>query len=428
MRKTGVVSLRYAKTDVTLAFRLLPLSPRCYKWLVMKAEDPNTGKTFYFVDKCLPFGASISCSHFQRFSNALKHIFEYIWRAKIGWENGSLQRKKEIIEFLTNYLDDFLFIAISTNTCNQMVKCFLELCNTLGVPISNEKTEWGSARIVFLGMLLDGIKCIITIPQEKRRRAQNMLDLILSKRKATVKDLEKLAGFLNFLNKAIMPGRAFTRRMYAKFTSTKEKLKSHHHITLDKEFKADCKVWTSFLDEEMESTISRPFIDMDIFQHASKLKFFTDATANFALGFGCIFDEEWTFKQWESGFIEETEPSTEFLELYTLCIGVFTWIHKLCNRQITVFCDNEAVVSMVNNTTSGCKYCMTLIRKLMLLTMKANLRIFTQHVRGVDNYLSDSLSHLQINKFKRLTKQDNWKIKEHPTQPSAELWPLTIDH
>ena len=95
-------------------------------------------------------------------------------------------------------------------------------------------------------MLLDGIKCIITIPEDKRRRAQNMIDLLLSKRKANVKELEKLAGFLNFLNKAIVPGRAFTRRMYAKFTTVKGRLKAHHHIMLDKEFKEDCKVWKTF--------------------------------------------------------------------------------------------------------------------------------------------------------------------------------------
>ena len=280
MRKTGATSLHYAKMDVTSAFCLLPLSLNCYKWLVMKAKDPHTGKTYFFVDKCLPFGASISCSHFQRFSDALKHIFEYLWKIKIGWKHLSAQTRRDIIEFITNYLDDFLFIAISTNSCNQMIRCFLQLCDKLGVHISKEKTEWGSVRIIFLGMLLDGIKCIITIPEDKRLRAQNMLELILSKRKATVKELEKLAGFLNFLNKAIVLGRAFTRCMYAKFMTVKGRLKAHHHVTLDREFKEDCKVWKTFLDEEMENWISCPFIDIDEYQHAHKLKFYTDATAN----------------------------------------------------------------------------------------------------------------------------------------------------
>ena len=71
-----------------------------------------------------------------------------------------------------------------------------------------------------------------------------------------MKDLQSLAGLLNFLNKAIYPGRAFTRCMYSKFAPLVSndcrgvtKLLPHHHISLDKEFQEDCKMWLSFLEE-----------------------------------------------------------------------------------------------------------------------------------------------------------------------------------
>ena len=62
------------KTDLSSAFRVLPLKVSCFCWLVMMAQDPKDGKWKFFIDKCLPFGASISCSHYQRFSNSLRHI------------------------------------------------------------------------------------------------------------------------------------------------------------------------------------------------------------------------------------------------------------------------------------------------------------------------------------------------------------------
>ena len=62
----------------------------------MKAQDPLTKEWRYFIDKWLPFGASISCALFQKFSDALCHIVEYHTNSN----------KK-----ITNYLDDFLFIA-----------------------------------------------------------------------------------------------------------------------------------------------------------------------------------------------------------------------------------------------------------------------------------------------------------------------------
>ena len=65
------------KSDLKSAFRMIRLSSDSWPWLVMKAKDPITNEWKFFVDKCLPFGASISCALFQRFSNALCYLFEH---------------------------------------------------------------------------------------------------------------------------------------------------------------------------------------------------------------------------------------------------------------------------------------------------------------------------------------------------------------
>ena len=170
--------------------------------------------------------------------------------------------------------------------------------------------------MVFLGILLDGNKFLLTIPEDKRLKALNMLDLMITKRKAKVKEMEQLTGYLNFLNKAIVPGRAFTRRMYAKFSATKQVLRAYHHVTLDREFKEDCRIWKTFLETNAHQLISRPFIDLEVSLNARELRFYTDASAKLTLGFGCIFNNEWIYKQWENSFIHEENPSIEFLELY----------------------------------------------------------------------------------------------------------------
>ena len=101
-RKNRVV---YAsKADLKSAFRILGLSKSSWQWLVMKAQDPTTGEWKYFIDKCLPFGASISCALFQHFSDALCHLIE---------------ARNTTPGEVTNYLDDFLFLALSLVTCNE---------------------------------------------------------------------------------------------------------------------------------------------------------------------------------------------------------------------------------------------------------------------------------------------------------------------
>ena len=64
------------KSDLVSAFRVVPIKREHFRWLVLMAVNPANQQISYFVDKNLPFGASISCSHFQRISNCMKHIIQ----------------------------------------------------------------------------------------------------------------------------------------------------------------------------------------------------------------------------------------------------------------------------------------------------------------------------------------------------------------
>ena len=93
-------------------------------------------------------------------------------------------------------------------------------------------------------------------------------------KKATIKELESFTGHLNFINKSVVPGRTYTRRMYTKysgenfFNSKGEKLKPYHHVKLDREFKEDCKMWEIFLKDPLE--VNRPFIDLSVTLEATE--------------------------------------------------------------------------------------------------------------------------------------------------------------
>ena len=179
------------KMDVQSAFCLVLLSPWSWPWLIMLAKNPITKNWQFFVDKCLPFGASISCAIFQRLSNAIWHITKF--------------RTNQ--DTITNYLDDFLFVVYIRSICNDMIKEFLNICSRVGIPIAEEKTKSASNLIVFLGILLNGLSLTLGIPEEKRTQALYLLSKIVDKRKSTVRELQQLCGYLNFLNRTIYPGR-----------------------------------------------------------------------------------------------------------------------------------------------------------------------------------------------------------------------------
>ena len=312
---------------------------------MMKAHHPITHLLYYFIDKCLPFGSSISCAHFQLFSDALAAILEAKMKVRV-----------------TNYLDDFLFMSISEYETNRLVGEFLLICERLGVPVSSEKTELATSCIVFLGILLDGKNHILAIPQEKTTKAINLLKLVISLKKVTIHVVQKLAGLLNFLQCAIILGKTFMQAMYDKLKLLDNEgrpVKQYHHIKVDASFRQDCRMWLDFLvhsqhGQSHQANLCRPFTDLDKFHYAHTLNFCTDASKNKLLGFGAVFGDRWLYGRWDQDFVEENDPSIEYLELYALCAGILTWGHLLTDTKIIIFCDNEAVVHIVNNLTSKC--------------------------------------------------------------------------
>ena len=115
-----------------------------------------------------------------------------------------------------NYLDDYLFAAAVKRLCDHQINIFLQICKDIEFLVAMEKTFWGDTILTFLGLLVDTINQIISIPCEKIAKAINMIQFILDKRskgkalKITVLQLQKICGFLNFLGRAVVPGRVFT--------------------------------------------------------------------------------------------------------------------------------------------------------------------------------------------------------------------------
>ena len=335
-------SCQISKSDMKSAFRNLCLRRQDWKWMILMAESPIDGSTYFFVDKCLPFGASISCSHFQSFSDVISHIIR-------------VKSKKDNV----NYLDDFLFVALLTAMCNAQTELFMAICKRINFPISVEKTFWADTRMTFLGFLIDTVEQLVMVPTDKVDRRTLIIERALNKKnnKITLKQLQQICGFLNFLGRCIVPGRAFTRRLYA-YTAN-PKLKPHHHVRVNAEMRRDLSMWLKFIKHP--SVYSQGFIDFTRTLTADKVRLTSDASKAVHLGFGCISEKSWMYSAWPVDYIKKYNPSIEYLELYALVAAILAWGDRYANRRITISCDNQSVVSMVNKTTSSCKNCMCLI-------------------------------------------------------------------
>lgn len=334
-----------------------------------------------------------SCQIFQQFSNSLAHIVQFRTNQELDW-----------------YLDDYFFVHLLRSNCDWQVTVFLGICREINFPVSEDKTVWGQQEIVFLGLLLNTMLQIVSIPENKRQKAMDALDRVLRAKKVKVIELQKLTGLLNFLSQAIVPGRTFTRRMYAKYKS----LKQHHHVRVDRELLADCALWQEFLKNPVN--VSRPFLDFLPAKGVETLVLASDASLNKSLGFGGHFTRvkdtglqtSWFSQKWPRNFIDQSQCLIEVAELYGVCMAVTIWIDELQGRRVVVWCDNQAVVQMVNKSSSSCKRCMFLLRHLTLLCMSKSCRVFCRYVSTKQNWRADLLSRMGVRSFRhRMARPEN---------------------
>ena len=392
----------FSKSDLTSAFRQLPMKRKCWVYLVMKAYHPVTGKVAYFVDKCLPFGAAISCAIFQKVSDALSHLVEF----HTGQRN-------------VNYLDDFLFLALLQALCNLQLDVFMAICNTIRLPVAFEKTVLAGTRIIFLGLLIDGWNRKVGIPVDKIERAVQLLQHLIKKKKATLREMQQLCGFLNFISKCLIPGRVFLRRMYMIGNHLS---KPHLHVNLIKEDRLDMEMWLEFLLEP--EVFTRDFFDFDSKTYYSPLDFFTDASGNKNLGAGGYYMDNWFILQWDEKFIAENNPSINYLELFALSVGFLLWGDRQKNRKVTIFCDNQSVMYMVNNGTSSCRNCLVLLRIITLKCLQWNVKLRVRYVRSEQNTYADLLSRNRYDLFRKRAREENKQFKSKPEKLPEMLWPM----
>ena len=157
----------FAKVDLRNAYRSVSIS---------EFSQQATGLSWIFK---LPFGARYSVSIFHRLTQAVKRI--------MAWKG---------FDLLVIYLDDFLIIAKSQEECACALLVLIQLLRKLGFAIHWGKVVDPTQKITFLGIELDSIGMCLRLPQGKLYIFREELQGFLSRKRATKRQLQSLAGRL----------------------------------------------------------------------------------------------------------------------------------------------------------------------------------------------------------------------------------------
>lgn len=359
--------------DIKSAFRLLPIHMSEFELLGFKIQD------MIFIDKCLPFGCSVSCAKFEKFSTFLEWVF----------------RDRSSCDNIVHYLDDFLLAGKArSQDCAYLMGVFREICTELGVPLAEDKTLGPANCLVYLGLEISISSMTVKIPLDKIQQLKFKLLHILKKHKVTLLELQELTGLLNFCIRAIPAGRAFVRRLYDASCGLS---RPYHRRRVTEEMRRDIDTWLMFL-ENFNGVTSYRLVN---WSNDFDLQLYTDSAGNADLGCGAVFGHHWAYLGWPDHWkASDIFSDITFLELVPITMAFAIWGSNLSGKRLIIHTDNEALVSILNCNTSKSKRVMYLLRQLVLQGLMLNIQFKAKHIAGIYNVKADSLSRQQWNRFK----------------------------
>ena len=90
------------------------------------------------------------------------------------------------------------------------------------------------------------------------------------------------------------------------------------------------------------------------------------------------------------------------LECLAVVVAVKQWYGKLVNKNVLLYCDNEATVQVINKGDAKNPFMQRCLRELVWFTARNNIWIKMTYLEGISNRICDNLScwHLD-DKYKK---------------------------
>ena len=379
-----------AKVDLESAYRMVP---------VHSDDRPLLGMTWrgsLLVDTALPFGLRSAPKIFNTVADCLQWILR---------EQGVT---------VIHYLDDYLICGPrNSGVCASSLQTTLQVCDQLGVKVSQKKLEGPTTKLTFLGILLDTERLELRLPEEKLLRLRRSIEGWRSRTTCTKRELLSLLGHLHHAGKVVRPGRSFVRRI---IDLSKVVTCLHHHIRLNAGFRSDMEWWSLFLADwngigmlaEGEAPGSTGIVT-------------SDASGNWGCG-AFTRSGRWFQYSWPESW---AQVHITVKELLPIVMASVLWGRSWAGKKIQWFSDNSAAVSIINSGKSKDPLAMHLARCLFFFQTSFGFSLKASHIAGKHNIAADALSRDNIPRF---FQQVPAAKKHRPTPVPDELQQLLIHH
>jgi hypothetical protein len=278
------------------------------------------------------------------------------------------------------YIDDFLVVVgKSYEDCNRALHCLLQLVRQLGFYVSYDKVVGPTQHITFLGLEINTKDCTLSLGADKLSKLEHQLRQFAARKRASLRQLQQLAGILNYACKAVRGGKFFLRRVLDAMLPLKQQ---RHKARLSAEVKKDLHWWLTYL---------RTFNGTVYFDETSKVHVWVDA-CNVSAGAFCGGD--WQYTVFQCDVPAATGLHINYKEVIAAVSAIEVWAHKCVGKTVVIHTDSTATKGIINKGRTVNAYINSMLRKMFWVCVKHDVQVIAVSVSGVLNHIADTISRL----------------------------------
>ena len=195
-----------------------------------------------------------------------------------------------------------------------------------------------------------------------------------------------LVGKLQQASKVIRSGQTFLWRM---FELSKGTSKQQNFICLNTSFRSYLMWWNLFLESWNGISMSE-----DPAWKSVPFHLYTDTSGSF--GCGAWSDQSWFQYSWPNGLKQQSIAAKELLPIVMACM---VWGKTWSKYVVSVHCDNQAVVEVVNAGYCKDPHLMQLLWCLFFSTTFFKISVKAAHIAGRRNTRADALYRNNMHLF-----------------------------
>ena len=317
----------------------------------------------YFYDSALCFGSKLAPGIFHRWTQAIRRMMQ--------------RRGFEVIV----YLDDFLLISPDKEHCKRGLNTLMSLVRELGFAIAYEKLIPPTQYITFLGLIIDINAMCLRLPADKLVSIRALLLTFKQRKRASLQQLQSLAGKLAFCSRVVQGGRIYLQRVLDFMRTLRHK---RHKAKLTTDFHADIQWWLSY----MNSKNFKPFAQF--FTRTFSIE--TDACNN--AGAAILCGHDWLYMDWARDLPPVANMHINVKETMAAMTALFRWAPLLRDSRVVIYTDNVCTKATLNKGTCKNTFLMPFLRHLCSLSSMYNFQFVCHYIPGIENIFADSVSRL----------------------------------